>query len=114
MDHKAMLRHFRGQVVLGLPQSPLSYLKKIRREYGGRPHVFIRRCPLWLRLFPIATVHISAAGRHAEILLLELSDFAEKNKEKQLTLIPATAQAVRFVEEYRKALDPLYMIRVEH
>ena len=110
MIPEAMLKHFCGHVILGLPKSPFALVRRLNR-IGDRPHLFLRRCPLWLRLIPLATVHISAACAHPEILLLELSDLAERNCEKNMTLIPCSIGACRFVETYREALEPSYIIQ---
>ena len=80
MDYTALIKQFRRRVLLGLPPSPFSYLMDCNRT-DGRPHVFVDRCPLWLRLFPLATVHVSAAKAYSDTLLFELSDLAEQNAE---------------------------------
>lgn len=112
MDQKSLLRLYRGYVLLGLPPAPLSYLARFRRRYACRPHVFVRRCPLLLRLLPLAVVHKSAARKRAEILIMELSDLAEENAEKLLTLIPCSPDARRFVRQNRDTLEQSYIIQL--
>ena len=110
MVQKAMLKQFCGHVILGLPQGPLTFLKQMNR-LGDRPHIFVHRCPFWLRLLPLATVHISAAHSYSEILLFELCDLATKNAEKTMTLIPCSPEACFFTEKYRKELEASYIIQ---
>ena len=112
MDYTAFIKRFRGRVLLGLPPAPLSYLWKSNRT-EGRPHIFLDRCPLWLRLFPLATVHISAARRYSDTLLWELSDLAAQNTEKFLSLIPCVPEAYGFVEKHREILEASYIIQTE-
>ena len=110
MIPEAMLKHFCGHVILGLPKAPFALIRRLNR-IGDRTHIFLRRCPFWLRLIPLATVHVSAARAHPEILLLELSDLAERNGEKNMTLIPCSAEAYHFVKTYRETLEPSYIIQ---
>ena len=111
MDQKRLLRQYRGYVLLGLPPSPVSYLTRFRRRHGDRPHVFLRRCPFWLRLLPLAKTHTSAAQHRHEILIMELSDFAARNAEKLLTLIPCSPEALRFVQRNKETLEQSYILQ---
>lgn len=103
-------RQFKGHVILGLPPSPLSYLRRAILQHGVRPHVFLHRCPLWLRVLPLATVHVSAAQTHGDILLFELRDLARDQSERLFTLSAATPEAKDFISRHRDALEPLYTI----
>ena len=111
MDQKRLLQQYRGYVLLGLPPSPVSYLTGFRCRHGDRPHVFLRRCPLWLRLLPLAKTHTSAARHRHEILIMELSDFAARNAEKLLTLIPCSPEALRFVQRNKETLEQSYILQ---
>ena len=110
MTWNSVVRRYRDYVLLGLPKVPLPFLSRFRKNFGCRPHVFLHRYPILLRLFPLAKVHISASQRWAEILLMELTDFAQQNADKQLALIPCSPDAVAFTEANREALEQEYII----
>ncbi len=103
-------QQFKLSVFLDIPPRPLGTLLRLR---GARPHIFALRCPLILRLFPVAPVHIMATHRWNEILLLELLDFSERHPDKLLTLIPCSAEAARFVQAYRADLEQCYTVQTE-
>lgn len=110
MTWNSMVQKYRDYVILGLPKAPLAFLSGFCKRYGRRPHLFLLRCPLFLRLFPLAKVHTSASKRWQGVLLMELTDFAEKNAEKQLALIPCSPEAMAFANANREALERGYII----
>lgn len=111
MDSNSFARQFRDIVVLGVPRAPLPFFIRLSRFTASRPHLFCSRSPLWLRLFPVATVHVSAYERLSDVLLLELEDFALRSTEKQLILIPASPEARQFVQKNRDALEKSYILK---
>ncbi len=66
-----------------------------------------------MRLFPLAVIHKCASDRWNGILLMELIDFAEKEKEKIHTLIPCSPKALAFVQANRDSLELNYIIKTQ-
>ena len=106
----ALSRKFNLYVLLGSPRAPLSFLLNFRRRFRCSPHIFLHKCPLLLRILPLAVIHRQASPRWNGILLLELADFAQSNPEKQMKLIPCSPEAIAFAESHREELESLYII----
>lgn len=110
MHSERFMREHRDTVVLGLPDAPVPYLFTLYRKTGNRPYVFAPRFPLWLFLFPFALFYKSATRRQSDVLLMELSDFSDRRRDKYITLIPATEDARLFVRENQSALEADFVI----
>lgn len=110
MQRNSFFRIHTGTVVLGLPPTPARYLFNLYRKTGNRPVVFARRFPLWLTLFPFARCIRSRAHRFSDILVMELFDFANRNGDKRMTLIPTTNETHRFVKENQNTLEASFVV----
>lgn len=110
MQQNTFLRAHTGTVVLGLPSSPARYLFGLYRKTGNRPVIVAHRFPLWLFCFPFTKLLRSTTPRFSDILVMELSDFANRYEDKRMRLIPITEQARLFVEENQSALEASYII----
>lgn len=97
-------------VILGLTPRPIPHLFSSYRRNGVRPTVIAYHIPMLLLLFPFARFYKIPRYHVSEMLYLELTAFSERNRDKKLTLVPATAEMRRFVEQYRERLETDYIL----
>ena len=110
MLQRSFLRVHTGTVVLGVPAAPIRYLMRLYRMVGARPVVVARRFPLFLALFPFATLRRSSVRSFSDLLAKELADLAEQHGGKYMRLIPATDEALQFARKYQGVLETSYVI----
>ena len=106
----SFLRKHTCTVVLGISASPLRDALRICKSTGKPPFVISSHFPPSLLFCPFIKRQKSADRRFGEILLIELSDLAARHPDKQMTLIPASDPARRFVTENKAKLEADYII----
>ena len=106
----SFIRKHTCTVVLGISSTPFQDLLRIYQSTGTPPLVVAPDFPVSLLLCPFIKRQKSADSRFGELLLIELSDLAMRLPDKQITLIPASAPARRFVKENRTRLEADFII----
>ena len=111
MRWRDFAKDHRSIVVLGLPPTPVRYLLALRRKTGLTPLLFAKKIPVSLALFPVVPFCRRVTDASGELLAMELSDLAERYRERQLILLPVNGESRRFAEQYRDILETNYVIR---
>ena len=97
-------------VILGLTSRPLPYLFSSYKRNGIRPTVMASHFPMLLLLFPFARFYKIPSDHASEMLFWERTAFSERNRDKKLILVPASAEMRHFVEQYRERLEADYVL----